>query len=97
MDGIIQWINSMWPVLLMVVIFYFLLYRPQRKEQKKRTEMLESLKKDTKVVTIGGIHGTIVALNDDTVTLRVADKVEMKFARSAINQVLTGKSEHESK
>lgn len=97
MEGVMQWVNSMWPVLLMVVIFYFMLYRPQRKEQKKRNAMLENLKKDAKVITIGGIHGTIVSLQEDTVVLRVADKVEMKFARSAINQVLTGKSEHENK
>lgn len=76
------------PVLIMVVIFYFMLYRPQKKQQKKRQVLLDSLKKGQKVLTIGGIHGDIVTLSEDTAVLRVAEKVEMTFARSAIAQVL---------
>ena len=76
------------PVLIMVVIFYFMLYRPQKKQQKKRQMLLDSLKKGQKVLTIGGIHGEIVTLSEDTAVLRVAEKVEMTFARSAIAQVL---------
>ena len=76
------------PVLIMVVIFYFMLYRPQKKQQKKRQVRLDSLKKGQKVLTIGGIHGEIVTLSEDTAVLRVAEKVEMTFARSAIAQVL---------
>ena len=76
------------PVLIMVVIFYFMLYRPQKKQQKKRQVLLDSLKKGQKVLTIGGIHGEIVTLSEDTAVLRVEEKVEMTFARSAIAQVL---------
>lgn len=76
------------PVLIMVVIFYFMLYRPQKKQQKKRQVLLDNLKKGQKVLTIGGIHGEIVTLSEDTAVLRVAEKVEMTFARSAIAQVL---------
>ena len=76
------------PVLIMVVIFYFMLYRPQKKQQKKRQVLLDSLKKGQKVLTIGGIHGEIVTLSEDTAVLRVAEKVEMTFARSAIAQIL---------
>ena len=76
------------PVLIMVVIFYFMLYRPQKIQQKKRQVLLDSLKKGQKVLTIGGIHGEIVTLSEDTAVLRVAEKVEMTFARSAIAQVL---------
>lgn len=76
------------PILIMVVIFYFMLYRPQKKQQKKRQVLLDSLKKGQKVLTIGGIHGEIVTLSEDTAVLRVAEKVEMTFARSAIAQVL---------
>ncbi len=76
------------PVLIMVVIFYFMLYRPQKKQQKKRQVLLDSLKKGQKVLTIGGIHGEIVTLSEETAVLRVAEKVEMTFARSAIAQVL---------
>ena len=76
------------PVLIMVVIFYFMLYRPQKKQQKKRQVLLDNLKKGQKVLTIGGIHGEIVTLSEETAVLRVAEKVEMTFARSAIAQVL---------
>ena len=76
------------PLLIMVVIFYFMLYRPQKKQQKKRQVLLDNLKKGQKVLTIGGIHGEIVTLSEDTVVLQVAEKVEMTFARSAIAQVL---------
>ncbi len=76
------------PILIMVVIFYFMLYRPQKKQQKQRQVLLNSLKKGQKVLTIGGIHGEIVTLSEETAVLRVAEKVEMTFARSAIAQVL---------
>lgn len=76
------------PLLIMVVIFYFLLYRPQKKQQKQRQVLLNSLKKGQKVLTVGGIYGEIVSLTEDTLVLQVFEKVEMKFARTAIAQVL---------
>lgn len=76
------------PLLIMVVIFYFLLYRPQKKQQKQRQVLLNSLKKGQKVLTVGGIYGEIVSLTEDTLVLQVSEKVEMKFARIAIAQVL---------
>jgi preprotein translocase subunit YajC len=80
----LQMLQSYAPIVLMAIIFYFLLYRPQKKEQKKRSEMLNSLKKGDKVVTIGGMYGVITSINDKSVTLKVADKVEIDFSRSAI-------------
>ncbi len=78
----------------MAVIFYFMLYRPQKQQQKKRDTMLEALKKGDRVVTIGGMHGTITAFSGDTVTLKVAEKVEVDINRSAVGQVVTpGKTE----
>jgi len=71
-----------------VAVFYFLLIRPQQKKQKQRNLMLSQLKKGDKVTTIGGLHGTIVELTDDTVVLRVNDTVRMTFERSAINTVV---------
>lgn len=83
-----QLFQAGWPILLMVVIFYFLLYRPQKKQQKARNELLNSLKKGQKIVTIGGIYGTINALTDDAIMLQIAEKVEIKLARSSVARVL---------
>ena len=77
-----------WPFLLMFAVIYFLLIRPQQKRQKQRNLMLSQLKKGDKVTTIGGLHGTIVELTDDTVVLRVNDTVKMTFDRTAINTVV---------
>jgi len=84
--------GSIWgvilPFVLMFVVFYFLLIRPQQKKAKQRNAMLNELKKGDKISTIGGLHGTIVELTDDTVVIRVNDTVKLTFERSAINQVL---------
>ena len=82
---VMQAIQASWPIVLMGVIFYFLLYRPQKKEQQKRQQMLNSLKKGEKIVTIGGVYGTITALSEKTVTIKIADKVEIDVARTAIS------------
>lgn len=76
------------PLVLLGVMFYFMIWRPQQKQQKERKAMLDSLKKGDKVVTIGGIHGELTALKEDYVTLKVADKVEIKLSRSGISHVL---------
>ncbi len=72
------------PLILIMVIFYFLMILPAQRKQKKVTEMLGSLKTGDKVITNGGIYGTIVGLEPDAVQLRVAEQVKMKIARSAI-------------
>lgn len=72
----------------MFAIFYFLLIRPQQKRQKQRQQMLNNLKKGDKVITIGGLHGTIVELTDDTVVLRVNDVTKLTFDRNAVNTVV---------
>lgn len=78
------------PLVLMFVVLYFLLIRPQQKRQKTRNMMLGNLKKGDKVVTIGGLHGTIMELTDDTVILRVNDVTKLTFERSAVNAVQAG-------
>lgn len=72
------------PIAAMFVIMYFLFVRPQKKEQQKRQAMLEALKKNDRVITIGGLYGVIVEISEKTVTLKVAEKVELKFQRSAV-------------
>ena len=72
------------PLVLIMVIFYFLMIMPAQKRQKKVNEMLRNLKNGDKVITNGGIYGTIVGLEDDAVQLRIAEQVKIKVSRSAI-------------
>jgi len=75
------------PLLMIVVIFgifYFLLVRPQMKRQKDHTKMLESLKKGDKVITSGGIHGTIVGVKDDIVVIKIAEDVKVEVTKAAV-------------
>ncbi|SHE47001.1 preprotein translocase, YajC subunit [Seinonella peptonophila] len=85
------------PMVLIFVVFYFLLIRPQNKKQKERVQMLSLLKKGDKVVTIGGLHGSIVDLNDERVTLKVNDHTRLTFERSAINSILRDPAKVEEK
>jgi preprotein translocase subunit YajC len=85
-----QGIGQFLPIIIMIAIFYFLLIRPQQKRAKQRNAMLSALKKGDKVVTIGGMHGTIQDLTEDTVTLRIAHNVNVTFDRGAINSVVAG-------
>jgi len=78
---------SLIPLVLVFVIFYFMLIRPQQRKTRERNAMLRALKKGDKVTTIGGLHGTIVELTDDTVVLKVNDVTKLTFDRSAVNNV----------
>ena len=76
------------PMILIFVVFYFLLIRPQKKKDKKVKEMLAALKNGDRVCTIGGIYGTITSIKDDTIELSVGrDNVKLVFARWAIRNV----------
>ncbi len=75
------------PIFLIFAIFYFLLIRPQQKQQRKHQEILSRLSKNDEVVTNGGIHGTIVNVDADTVTLRVDDNTRIKFQKNTIAYV----------
>ncbi|WFR64872.1 preprotein translocase subunit YajC [Paenibacillus amylolyticus] len=77
------------PLVLMVAIFYFLTIRPQNKKQKQRNSMLSQLKKGDKIVTIGGLHGTIAEITDDVVVLRVNDVTKLTFDRNAISTAVS--------
>jgi len=72
------------PLILLFAIFYFILIRPQQKRQKEHRQLLEALKKGDRVVTGGGLHGTIVSLGDTVVTLEIAEKIRVKVNRAAI-------------
>ena len=76
------------PMILIFVVFYFVLIRPQRKKDKEAKAMLDNLKVGDRICTIGGIYGTIASIKEDTVMLLVGpDKVKLVFARGAIAQV----------
>jgi preprotein translocase subunit YajC len=72
------------PLLIIMVIFYVLLILPAQRRQKKTQAMLNALKTGDKVLTNGGIYGTIVGIENDAVQLRIADQVKIKVARSAV-------------
>jgi preprotein translocase subunit YajC len=78
--------QSLIPLLLMVLIFYFLLIRPQMKKTKEHKAMLEALKVGDHVVTSGGVHGELKAITPEVVTLQIDDKVKIKVDRSAIGR-----------
>jgi preprotein translocase subunit YajC len=89
-------LQNLLPFLLIFAIFYFLLIRPQQKKQRERNNMLAALKKGDQVITIGGIHGTITDLTENTVTLRVSATTQITFERSAISSVKTAATKEET-
>ena len=77
-------INAVLPFFLMGGIFYFMLWKPQKKQQQERQNLLNSLKKGDKIITIGGIYGTITDISERTVKVEVAEGVEVTMVRSAV-------------
>jgi preprotein translocase subunit YajC len=84
------------PLVIIMIIFYVLLILPAQRRQKKTQAMLGALKNGDKVITSGGLYGTIVGLEPDAVQLRVADQVKVKVARSAITNVQTEMGEEKA-
>ena len=80
-------VGSLLPFLLIIVIFYLFLIRPQNKKQKETQKMLDALKKGDKVITIGGIHGTVSSVKENTVIVKVDDDCKLEFNRTAISSV----------
>jgi preprotein translocase subunit YajC len=75
------------PTVVIFVIFYFLLIRPQSKKAKEHKDMLSNLKKGDKVITSGGIYGLIESVGDKTITLKIAENTKVKFGKSYIADV----------
>jgi preprotein translocase subunit YajC len=76
------------PLLFLFAIFYFLLILPQSRQEKKRKAMIASLKRGDRVVTTGGIIGTITKIDENTITLRVSQNTTLKLERNAVKAVL---------
>jgi len=77
--------TALLPLLLIIVIFYFFMIRPQVKKQKEQRKFREALQKGDKIVTIGGIHGKIVEMQETTCTIEVEGSVRLKVEKSAIS------------
>jgi len=92
-----SFITSIIPFAAIILIFYFLIIRPQNKKRKETEKMLSALKKGDKIVTIGGIHGTVQRVNESTVLVKVDDNVKIEFLRSAVSSVVTASKEIEDK
>ena len=82
---------------LIIVVFYFLVIRPQNRKQRDAKKMLENIRKGDRVVTIGGMHGFVDSVKDDAVVLKVDDNVKVKFSKSAVSQVLERHDSGDSK
>lgn len=85
MGNLTEILGMVWPFLILIGIFYFFMYRPQKKMQLERGRFLMSLKKGDKVITSGGVHGTIKVLRDAYVELEIAPKVIIRVDKAAIH------------
>ena len=87
--GADSFIKGILPIVLMVAIFYFLVFMPMRRQQRNQKEMIKTLQNGQTVLTSGGIIGTIVAVNDDTLILRIKpDNLKIQVARSAVTSLV---------
>ena len=80
------------PLVLILVIMYFFMIRPQNKKQKETEKQIAALKKGDKVITIGGIHGTVAQAKEKTLVIKVDDNCKIEFNRTAIATVVTEKT-----
>ena len=86
-------IASFLPLILILGIFYLIVFLPARRRQKKLQEMIDNLKSGDKVVTSGGIYGTIVGFKDDRIQLRIADNVKIEISRNAVTALQSSEGE----
>ncbi|HUR80511.1 MAG TPA: preprotein translocase subunit YajC [Thermoanaerobaculia bacterium] len=86
-------IANILPIAAIGLVFYFLVIAPANKQRKKTQEMLSTLKKGDRVLTSGGIYGTVQGVEAEVVYLKIAENVKVKVARSAISGLVTGESE----
>ena len=80
--------ESLLPLVLIFVVFYFLLIRPQQKKQKQHREMLEALRRGDRIVTAGGIIGTITKANETELTVEIAEEVKVRVMRAMVSDVM---------
>ena len=79
---------SFLPFILIILVFYFLLIAPQRKKQKEQQTMIEGVKKGDKIVTVGGIHGLVLGVKEDTLQVKIAENTKVEIARASVAKVV---------
>ena len=84
---------SLMPIVLIFAIFYFFIIKPQKSKQVEHKKMIESIKKNDDIITIGGIHGTVINVKDATVVIRIADNVKIECQKNAIAGLKKNKPE----
>ena len=85
------------PFIAIIAIFYFLIIRPQSRKQKETQKMLSALKKGEKIVTVGGIHGTIQTVREHSIVVKVDANTKIEFSRSAVSTIVSPGSEKEDR
>lgn len=85
-------LTSLLPMIIIIALMYFMLIRPSQKQRKKQQQMQSNLSRGNKIVTIGGLHGTVDAIDDQTVVLTIEDGSKVRFERAAIQRVLEGEA-----
>ena len=93
----VETVGPLFPLVIMVIMFWVIAIRPQQKRAKALRERQASLKKGDNVVTIGGMHATVNAVSDTTVSLRISEGIYVKYDKSAIAAVLTKGAEKDEK
>jgi len=82
------WVNLM-PFIILLVMFYFLLIRPQQKKMKEHRAMVDALKSGDKIVAAGGIHGVVTNIKENIITMRVAEQVKIDVDRNSVTTVMS--------
>ena len=90
-------LSVLMPFILVFVIFYLLIIMPSRKKQKKHQQMVEQLKPGDKIITSGGIYGTVMGVQKDRLELKIASNVKVDIAKSAVAAILSVKKETKGK
>jgi preprotein translocase subunit YajC len=86
-------LGGMVPFILIIVVIYFFMIRPQSKKAKQHQQLLSALKKGDKVVTIGGIHGTVVEVREKTFLVKVSPNTDIEFIKSSVAEVVQDQQE----
>jgi preprotein translocase subunit YajC len=86
--GMEQLLSTIVPFALIILVFYFLILRPQQKRQKERQKLLESVRKGDRIITTGGMHGLVEGIEDKSLLVKIDDNVKVKIEKSAVSVII---------